>query len=143
MQLATTTSDFREVDTINERIEIINKCGFKYIDYSFGTDFQKKSGFFGDYDAHLKDIKTLADKLSIKFVQSHAPMGEPIIKNEKYEEFIEGNKVCIKACHDLGIPNIVVHSGYKKAFQKRSVLHVIRNFMSYSSPLPKNTMLKF
>ena len=134
MRLATTTSDFREVSNAKERIELISKCGFKYIDYSFGADFKDKTGFFGNYDAHLMEMKALADKLVIKFVQSHAPMGDPIIKNEKYDEFIEGNKLCIKACHDLQIPNIVVHSGYEKGISKEECF--ARNKEFYELLLP-------
>ncbi len=135
MKLATTTSDFsREVSTVNERIKLISQCGFKYIDYSFGRDFADKIGVFGDYDAHIKTIKELCNELGVKLVQSHAPMGDPIIKNDKYEEFIEGNKVCIKACHDLGIPNIVIHSGYEKGISKEECFQ--RNKEFYELLLP-------
>lgn len=135
MKLATTTGDFqRDVATVSERIKLVSQCGFKYIDYNFGGDFKNKIRFFDDYEAHLKEIKELADKLKIKFVQSHAPMGEPIVKNEKYEEFIEGNKLCIKACHDLGIPNIVIHSGYEKGISKEECF--ARNKEFYELLLP-------
>lgn len=135
MKLATTTSDF--VKYTNDQETIIRnlvKCGFKYIDYSFGIDYKNRNGFFGDFDAHAKKMMALADELGIKFVQSHAPMGTPIVKNEKYESFIECNITCIKACAKLKIPYVVVHSGYDKHISKEECFK--RNKEFYDRLLP-------
>ncbi|MCQ2735490.1 MAG: hypothetical protein MJ212_06060, partial [Alphaproteobacteria bacterium] len=36
MKIATTTADFNKyVNTHEEKIELLNKCGFKHIDFSF------------------------------------------------------------------------------------------------------------
>lgn len=135
MRIATTTADFqRDADNNIDRTKLIAQCGFKYIDYSFGRDFAEKVGFFGDYNTYLKQLKDVSDELGVKFVQSHAPMGDPITKNDKYDEFIEGNKLCIKACYDLGIPNIVVHSGYEKGISKEECF--ARNKEFYELLLP-------
>ena len=116
MKLATTISDFREyTNSHSEAVEMIKKSGFKYIDYSFGWDLKHSNGIFGkDPGKHIEDMKRLADKLEIEFVQSHSPMGTPIIKDGNYRPFIDATNKCIEACEKLGIKNIVVHSGYEK-----------------------------
>lgn len=93
----------------------INKAGFKYIDYSFSMDYKNANGIFGNNpDDYIDEIKRFADKLQVEFVQSHSPMGTPIIKDNNYRNFIEATNKCIEACAKLGIKNIVVHSGYEK-----------------------------
>ena len=116
MKLATTTGDFQAyTHNQNEAISEINKAGFKYIDYSFIMDYKNGSGIFGkDPKGHIDDIKRLADELEVSFVQAHSPMGEPIIKDNNYHNFIDATNKCIEACNALGIKNLVVHSGYEK-----------------------------
>ena len=85
MKLATTTGDYQAY-THNQdyAISMIKDAGFKYIDYSFIMDYKNGSGIFGnDPDGYIDDIKRLVEKLEVKFVQSHSPMGTPIVKNEK------------------------------------------------------------
>ncbi len=138
MKLATTISDFGKYSNDQEvLIRYLSECGFKYIDYNFGIDYKNGSGFFDDFDAQVDRMKALADELDIKFVQSHAPMGTPIVKNEKYESFIECNITCIKACAKLSIPNLVVHSGYEKGISKEECFK--RNKEFYDRLLPYAT----
>lgn len=120
MKLATTTGDFsRYVTTTEEAVEYIAASGFKYIDYSFGIDLKHKTGIFSDNpDGYIEKIKDLTDKLGVKFIQSHAPMGAPLVYNEAREELVENTKKCIEACGKLGIDNIVVHTGYRADISK-------------------------
>ncbi len=135
MKLATTTCDFSKYFTDQELIvKHLHQCGFRYIDYSFGIDYKYQSGFFKDFRAQVDKMKRASNALGIKYVQSHAPMGTPIVKNENYEFFIEANKLCIKACAELGIPNIVVHSGYEKGISKQECFE--RNKEFYMQLLP-------
>ena len=130
MKIATTTSDFSlyTSDALTAS-KYIKKAGFKYIDYSFGADFGQKIGFFSnDYDGWLKKIRKYMEKSSVKYVQAHSPMGRPIVKDDEQQALIEGTKLCVKACADLGIENLVVHSGYKEGNAKAETYEQNREF---------------
>lgn len=120
MKLATTTGDFGKYVTSNEQaIEYVAASGFKYIDYSFGIDLKNKTGIFSDDpDGYIEKIKDLADKLGVKFIQSHAPMGAPLVYDDARKKLVEDTKKCIEACGKLGIDNIVVHTGYRAEISK-------------------------
>ena len=136
MKLATTTGDFNEYSiSQKEALRHIKEAGFSYADYNFGQDYRRKDGFFGaDAKGHADNIKKTMDELGIKFIQSHAPMGEPIAENEGRNAFIEMNKRCIEACALLGIPNIVIHTGYERGLSKEETFH--RNKKFYDELLP-------
>lgn len=130
MKLATTTGDFAAyTDTQEEAILHIKKAGFKYIDYSFGKDFRNNMGIAGSNPKeYLEKIKSFAEENGVKFVQSHAPMGKPLVKDENYDSFIEANKKCIEACGVLGIENLVVHSGYDTGLTKEETFLQNKDF---------------
>ncbi len=130
MKIATTTSDFSSYtsDALMAS-RYIKRAGFKYIDYGFGDDFAKSVGFFSnDYDGWLKKLKKYMEKSSVKYVQAHSPMGRPIVKDDEQSAFIEGTKLCVKACADLGVENIVVHSGYDSGLSKEETFEKNRRF---------------
>ena len=130
MKLTTTIDDF-SVYTNNslEASNYLNKAGFKYIDYSFCSDFKNNIGFFSnDYDGWLKKLKENAEEKGLKYVQAHAPMGKPISQNEHQRPFIGGTKKCIRACHDLGIENLVVHSGWERGLSREETFERNRDF---------------
>lgn len=136
MKLATTTGDYQAY-TYNQdyAISMIKDAGFKYIDYSFIMDYKNGSGIFGnDPDGYIDDIKRLVEKLEVRFVQSHSPMGTPIVKDGNYRPFIDATNKCIKACSKLGIDNIVVHSGYERNISKEGNFY--RNKEFYNQLLP-------
>lgn len=141
MKLATTTGDFSAyVTTQQEAILHLKNAGFRYIDYSFGLDYNKKTGIAGEKpEEYLKQIKEFAAKNGVTFVQSHAPMGKPLLKNENYESFIEANKNCIKACAALGIPNIVIHSGYLSGLTKEETYEQNKAFFDLLLPVAEET----
>ena len=106
-----------------------HNAGFRFLDYSFGIDFARKNGFFSaDRKAHLESVKHQCDKLGVRFVQAHSPMGSPIIKNAEHKEFIEATKTCVEVCGELGIPNIVVHSGYQRGLSKEQTFEKNKEF---------------
>jgi len=112
MKHATTTSDFsRYTKNQVNSMEYIAKAGFKYIDYNFCRDYSNQCGI---YAATVKEyaeiLKRQADKLGLQFVQAHSPMGKPLAENNG--EFIDATLKSIDLCGELGIKNIVVHSGY-------------------------------
>lgn len=127
MKLATTTADFRAY-TKNQDFAIleIKRAGFKYVDYSFITDYSNDSGIFGiDFDGHIDEMKRLSNEMQIEFVQAHSPMGEPFSNDSN---FIEATNKCIVACSKLGIKNLVVHSGYSKGITKEENFYRNKEF---------------
>ena len=120
MKLATTTSDFSSYEMDGyASVKAIADAGFRYIDYSFQYDYDRRSGLqAGDWRPYADKLLKLADERGLQFVQAHAPMGSPLVKNGQYESFMQLTKQSIEAAAYLGIPNIVVHSGYVKDMSK-------------------------
>jgi len=112
MKLATTTGDFASYTSNQmECMEYISQSGFKYIDYNFGIDYAQRSGIYGnDFNNYIDSIKKQAEKLGVKLVQAHSPMGKPIADDNS--DFLKDTAKSIEACGLLGIKNIVIHSGY-------------------------------
>lgn len=136
MKLATTTGDFSAYTVQQtECAKYIREAGFKYLDYNFGIDYANKNGVFSDnWREYLEDLKEKTDNMGVSFVQSHAPMGKPIVKGPEYVPFIEVNKRCIESCAILGIDHVVVHSGYEYALTKEECF--ARNKEFYMQLLP-------
>lgn len=136
MKLATTTGDFAAYTLDQaEALRYIHEAGFNFADYNFGTDYARQSGAFAqDWQAQMQRVRAAADALGMQFVQSHAPMGTPIVRDEKYEGFIACNLRCIECCAILGIDRIVVHSGYEYGLTKEQVFE--RNKEFYMRLLP-------
>ena len=120
MKLATTTGDFAAYTTdIKECVKYIHDAGFRYIDYNFGGDYRQQTGAFApDWQKRMMELRAYAESLGMKFIQSHAPMGSPIVEGPDYEPFIEMNLRCIECCALLGIDRMVVHSGYEYGLTK-------------------------
>ena len=114
MKLATTTGDFRlYTDSQAEALRWIHEAGFLYADYSFSTDYQKRTGVYvADHSAYFDEIRRACDMIGIQLVQAHAPLGKPIAEDNA--QFIEDTIRCVDACGAWGIPNLVVHSGYAR-----------------------------
>lgn len=121
MKLATTTGDFGNyANTLEEIVEIMAQTSFRCIDCGLGAAvFDKNPELRQDnwLDA-AKRLKECAEKHGMQFVQAHAPMGRPLVKDDKYEEFLFLTKRSMEIAAALGIPNIVVHSGYREGISK-------------------------
>jgi len=137
MKLATTTGDFSAYSYYQEDcIRYIQQAGFKYIDYNFGMDYAHGTGAFAeDWQEQMLHLRKVADELGVKFVQSHAPMGKPIVQGPDYEPFIEVNKRCIECCALLGIDRVVVHSGYEYGLTKEECFECNKQFYMRLLPL--------
>ncbi len=125
MELASTTNDFVSYtkDSL-EAIKLLFESGFKNIDYSFGLDYNASRGFFSeDYERHLEKCLEVAKQNNLKFVQAHAPMGRPLVRDEEGERLIEATKRSIEMSARLGIKNIVVHSGYREGLSIREMFN--------------------
>lgn len=133
MRLATTTYDFTNHGgqhySTEEAMKYIKQCGFKYLDYGFSYS-NPGEVFTDNWKNYIMNIKNLADELNLEFVQAHAPMARsastPI--DEDNDDFVNDNIRCIKCCADLGINNIVVHSGYTTEISKEENFERNRKF---------------
>lgn len=136
MKLATTTSDFSWYSSaVDEIIEYIAEAGFKYVDYGFGSDYAEGRGIFSEKpDEYIENLLKKAEGLGLKFVQSHAPMGRPIVPGENYLPFIEANKRCIEACAKLGIDCVVIHTGYAEGLTKEQCFEENKRFFEALIP---------
>lgn len=120
MKLATTTSDFAAYTSSQmDSIKWIHSAGFRYVDYSFEMDYSNQYGVFAsDWRSYLRNLRRQADELQISFIQAHAPIGYPIAQSGDQQELINATKHCIRCCNELGVNNIVVHSGYESQITK-------------------------
>ena len=136
MKLATTTGDFNTWTNCKEdAMTYIQQSGFRYLDYDFGNDYRNRNGVYSaDWEDYLVRIQKKAEELSVHFVQSHAPMGRPIERGENHKPFVEDTIRCIEACGRLGIPTLVVHSGYEMGISKEECFE--RNKLFYEELLP-------
>lgn len=127
MKLATTTGDyFKYTNSQKFALEHIRKAGFKYADYNFCLDCSQNSGVFSEnYKEYIESINNLNDKLDLKLVQAHAPMGKPLIDGG---ELLNATLRCIDACAEWNIPNIVVHSGYAQGLSKEQTFEENKKF---------------
>ena len=118
MKLATTTGDFYGYTHSQiKALEHIRAAGFKYADYNFGSEYRERTGAFSeDYKRHLGEVAEAAEKIGIKLIQAHSPMGKPLVDDGGV--FIADTIRCVEACGYWGIPNIVVHSGYITGLSK-------------------------
>ena len=148
MKLATTTGDFGEY-TISQQdcLRYIRQAGFRYADYNFGMDLIERTGVYADnWKEYIEDVNRTAAELGIKLVQSHAPMGKPLVHNEDHPQFVADTKRCIEACALMGIPNLVVHSGYVHGITKEECFDRNRDFfmdlLTFAEPFGVNILVE-
>lgn len=127
MRLATTTSDFAKYTGCQtEALAHIRKAGFRYADYSFGRDYDRRSGIYSGDESYLDRVAQTAHDLGIRLVQAHSPMGKPL--DDPDGQFLADTLRCVEACGKWGIPNLVVHSGYLPDLSKEDTFLRNREF---------------
>jgi len=134
MYLATTTGDFGAyTHSQAESMAYIKQAGFRFLDYNFGSDYSRRDGVYSEnWREYLAGIQAKADELGVKFIQSHSPMGAPIADGN--DAFTEDTIRCVEACGILGIPTVVVHSGYIKGLSIRETFE--KNKIFYEKLFP-------
>ncbi|MBO7214438.1 MAG: sugar phosphate isomerase/epimerase [Clostridia bacterium] len=123
MKIATSTGDFaRFLVSDEDRLRALHKAGFRYVDLElYNMDRMTTIYAEGNWQKEVEKLKKLKDELCLTFVQSHAPSGngtDPIIINEKHEEFFEATVRSIKISAALGIKNVAFHGGMKRDIGK-------------------------
>lgn len=115
MKLATTTGDFGWfARSVEECIQLMHDVGFRYIDFGMGGP-----RFFGNdnWKEEVLKLRDFAERLDMKFVQAHSPDGD-VFDPEKTERYVERAIRSIEICEVLGIPQTVLHAGFKKGTNK-------------------------
>ena len=128
MKLATTTGDFFSyTQSQSQSLAYIREAGFSCADYSFHADYQNRTGVYAkEHEAYFEEILRASEEIGIRLVQAHAPMGDPI--DEGNEQFIEDTIRCVDACGAWGIPNLVVHSGYRRELTQEQTYEENKKF---------------
>lgn len=115
MKIATTIGELNGyVQTPAEAVAAYAGTGFRYLDYSFYNVLYPGSPYLNGED-WKKEIYAAADAAAangMTFVQAHSPNYNPLDLNGDHEAGVRATLNSIEACEMLGIPNIVVHSGY-------------------------------
>ncbi len=127
MKLATSTGDFSDYITNQvEALPILKECGFTNIDYNFHHDHVHQVGFYSEnWREYLANVKSVAAENGITFVQAHAPMGKPLVETEA---LIDVTLRTLEGAAELGIKNIVVHSGYRTGLTREETFERNRDF---------------
>ena len=81
-----------------------------------------------NYEAYLHEVSTAADRLGIRLVQAHSPMGTP--RTDPDGSFLSDTIRCVDACGAWGIPNLVVHSGYTRGLDRQETLIANKAFFA-------------
>ena len=97
--------------TLNEQIKKHTDAGFRFLDFNF-LDWQnvKDSPLLSDrWESWIASGKETAEAAGARFNQAHAPV--PCLRFAgDYEGLVAACKRSIRACHMLGIPQMVYHS---------------------------------
>ena len=118
MKLATTLADYKGY-TANwaEAVREFEGTGFRYLDFDFYSSVYPGSPFLGkDWMREVEAAAEEAVRLGFTFVQAHSPMYNPLDPQPDHEARLLALKRSIEACGYLGIPNIVVHSGFSRDY---------------------------
>lgn len=128
MKLATTTGDFSGYTRSQaDSLAYIREAGFRYADYSFGMDYDDRSGVYSEnYEAHFSKINEVTSRLGIRLVQAHSPMGTPLTDPDG--RFLADTLRCVDACGAWGIPHLVVHSGYSFGLSREATMTANKAF---------------
>ena len=128
MRLCTTTGDYvHHTEDQTVALAHIRAAGFRYADYNFGLDHNRRDGIYGgDLPAYLDRVNAAQARCGISLVQAHAPMGGPLCDPDG--SFLRDTALCVDACGAWGIQNLVVHSGYRPGISRDETLAENREF---------------
>ncbi len=123
MKIATTIGEmYRYVipadmtDQAAEAVKAYEGTGFRYLDFSFYNVMEDGHPFADDrWLTWVGRAAEAAENLGMKFVQAHSPNYNPMkrgVDSSYHELGIMTTLRSIEACGQLGIPSIVVHTGW-------------------------------
>lgn len=112
MRIATTTSDLGSPSL--ENLQRFYNAGYRYLDLGIWNGMVMRP----DYKEFAHTIKENADKVGVKFIQSHAPDAGNPLNPDDLEKCVTCAIRTIEFCAELGIPNTVQHTGAEKYMPK-------------------------
>ena len=138
MRLATTTEDFaRFCKTNTERVSLIAKAGFKFIDLSLASETANAEIYLSDnWHDNVIALKNHAESLGVTFVQCHAPGMNPFDPGIDYNHTCDLVNRSIEVCGMLGIKNTVLHNVYRADPNYDKDEFYERNLLFYSHFYP-------
>lgn len=108
MKLSTSTGDLlRETGSTDKAIEWIAKSSFRHINVELAEDGEIMYDHGEKWDAYIRSIKAALENSGANGVLAHSVSYR--LRNSRYEEIVECAKRDVRACHELGIPDCVVH----------------------------------
>lgn len=142
MKIATTTGDFiRVCANDKERVQALFDCGFRYIDLSLYDGAREDWIYFAeDWREQIEDLRAFGEQLGMKFVQCHAPGGNPLTsKEDQYDLLLRSTIRSLEICQMLGIPNCVYHAGWRTGIEKEDYFKENRRFVEALIPTMEKT----
>ena len=119
MRLVSTTGDLARYypgRSVAAPVEGMKATGFRHLDYSFYRVMAPGHRFMtDDWVRQVEEAGEAAAKLGFDFVQAHSPDYNPFADPADtvyHERGMLATLRSVEACGRLGIPAIVVHSGY-------------------------------
>ncbi len=119
MKLATTTGDFTHYFSNDlQRVKGLYDAGFRYIDLGmYQGDSADWIYLQPGWEQKIDELKAYAEELGMQFVQAHAPGSRinPMTTDPAdYDLLVKSTRRSIEICGRLGIPNIVIHTGWRE-----------------------------
>lgn len=136
MKLATTTGDFDLYsDDYLEKVQLVQEAGFRYIDLSLYTVRENDPLIIADnWRETAEKLKCYTKEHGLQFVQSHAPNTNALGGEKEWEKAVKQTIRAVEVCGYLGIPNLVVHSGWDKEATKEEWFERNKAFFSQLFP---------
>lgn len=145
MKIASMTSSFYSCRdrsgkiTYNESIRRLKEAGFKHIDLNVADMDNERNMFHGaDWERKAHELREEAEKIGVKFVQSHAPYNPrrtfkpfPAEYEGHFREMLMRGQKIAEIC---GVPNTVIHPLAKvDATMEDMEAHVRYNYEFYDA----------
>lgn len=141
MKLATTTGDFeRYCPTYEERIKHIVDAGFRYIDLSL-YKVTPEDALLGDtnWQDNAKCLLDYTHSLGAGFVQAHSVGFNPLEQDAFWQTGFDATVRSLEICQILGIPNTVVHAGWRSGITKEEYFEFNKAFYEKLFPYMEKT----
>ena len=141
MKLATTTGDFeRYCPTYEERITHIVGAGFRYIDLSLYT-VTPEDALLGNtnWQDNAKRLLEHAQSLGAAFVQAHSVGFNPLEEDAFWQTGFDATVRSLEICQLLGIPNTVVHAGWRRGISIEEFFELNKAFYEKLFPYMEKT----
>jgi len=115
MKIATTIGEVNQfTDVPAKAVALYEGTGFRWLDYSFYNVLYPGSPYLNgeEWKKEVWAAAETAEKIGVRFIQAHSPNYNPFQPGVDQDAGVKATLHSIEACGMLGIPNIVVHTGF-------------------------------